>query len=259
MKLRSALLCLCMLALAAPAFAGQLYLNFNDCDAGSREASKVVNCANTSSLAIENVVASAAFDIEHSHPDPIDPLLRVGEVIADLGICDIVVGTDPLVMPEWWRFQTTGGCGPAGRLGFNLAFAGVCYDLWLTGGSPGTGGQYGGVGGPTPDGNRARIKWSTAGDVQAPAAVGPLDGESYLMKLQFKHTSTTTCPNCNAPACMIFNREQLSTLNLNDETLSTGLGNDDGRSYVAFNGDDRCPGATPVKNATWGKVKALYR
>src|SRR5262245_59643213 len=97
MKLRSALMCLCLLAIAVPAFAqeipGQLFLNQNECSLVPNLKNKDLACATT---ALNILVAEAM------------PAVAVNGVIADLGYIDVVVGTDPTSMPPFWHFETGG-------------------------------------------------------------------------------------------------------------------------------------------------------
>src|SRR5262249_32700471 len=80
MRLVTPVLCLCMVALAAPASAqGQLFLNFNDCN--DTNVNKDLNCSSTTATTTVFVTAFVA--------------TAVSGVIADLGYIDAVVGNDP--------------------------------------------------------------------------------------------------------------------------------------------------------------------
>src|SRR5262244_3693907 len=198
MTLRSAFLCLCLLAVAVPASAqeipGQLFLNQNDCSMTVPPPAhgKDLACATT---ALNLLVAEAM------------PAVAVSGVIADLGYIDIVVGSDPLSMPPFWHFET-GGCAGSGRIIFSADFTTNlnCTDIW--GGLGSTGGQWGGASGPTPDGNRARVKWTTnvTPDLNFPIAAGT---HAYIEKISVRNSPAALCAGCNTPACAVFLSEGL--------------------------------------------------
>jgi hypothetical protein len=245
MKLRSALICLSLMILAAPAFAQSLFLNHNECAASTSVGkNKILNCASTS--LINTVVASVEVG-----PAP------VLDVIADLGIVDMQVGAVPSgVMPDFWQFQSGGANGgsPA-QMTFSADFSvnSGCNDMWA--GSAGGGGQYGGTTGPIPDGNRARIKWTWAVFPEQAFDV-PASTESYVSKFLVRQAKALTLAGCNTPVCCVYVEEQLALL------AGGGVVITQNPDYVTFNDAGNasgCPGATPTKNKTWGQVKALYR
>jgi hypothetical protein len=243
MKLRTALICLLLLAIAVPAFAqGSLFLNHGNCSAVSPAKNKNLNCNSTTINDL--VVASVAVA---------NPLV---DVIADLGIVDVVAGSNPTVMPLFWQFQT-GGCSGTSNLLFSADFSGGpfdCADLW--GGTGSTGGQYGGQAGPIPDGNRARIKWSTAvlpDPISAPE-MDP-DVEYYIEKLTFKQARAVACTlaTCQVPVCAVYVHEEFAQLSGIPYVVENNP------DFITFNGATNCPGATPTNQSSWGRVKSLYR
>jgi hypothetical protein len=240
MKLRSALLCLCLSVLAAPAFGQQLFLNHNNCTALAGPKNKNLNCASTTQSS--TIVASLAV--------PTD----IPNVIADAGILDMQVGPpDPLNMPDFWEFNS-GGCSGTANLTYSADFSAFsdCVDLWF--GLASGGGQYGGVGGPTPDGSRARIKWSwftTPGDARLLAG----GAEHYISRMLLRNTRALACTGCTTPVCAVYNEDKISDLGGNTYTIT-------GFDYLWFNDATNasgCPGATPTRNQSWGQVKSLYR
>jgi hypothetical protein len=247
MKLRSALMCLCLLAVAAPAFAqlipGQLYLNQNECSMVVNAHNKDLACATT---VLNTLVCSAK------------PVANVSGVIADLGYVDVVVGTDPVSMPPFWHFET-GGCAGSGRILFSADFTtntGGCADVWAGLGS--TGGQWGGATGPTPDGNRARVKWTTnvTPDLAFPVAGGT---EAYIEKISLRNSPAATCAGCNTPACAVFLSEGLYLFAGGNVEIQGGAA---GTEWFTFNDSQNathCPAPTPTRSTTWGQVKSLYR
>jgi hypothetical protein len=122
------------------------------------------------------------------------------------------------------------------------------------GGQASGGGQYGGLTGPVPDGNRARVKWSWA-VLPANAFTIPGGTESYITRMLIRQARALACTGCNTPVCAVYNEEALSRL----DGTSYKVTNFD---YLTFNdatGASGCPGATPAAKKTWGPVKALYR
>jgi hypothetical protein len=243
MKLRSALLCLLMLAVAVPAFAqGQLFLNFTDCN--DANINRTLNCANTATGAGPVLVASMA------------PTAVVHAVIADLGYIDVVVGSDPVGMSAFWQFYTN-GCAGAARIIFGADFTSNvnCVDVW--GGQGSTGGQWGGATGPFPDGNRARVKWTT--NVTPDLAFDVPAEKCYVERITLRQTHALTCAGCADMACFVYLSEALSLISGDSYLMTGGTGNGD---FVTINDPanaTRCPVPTPNRNTTWGQVKSLYR
>jgi hypothetical protein len=160
-----------------------------------------------------------------------------------------------LALPPFWDFHV-GGCSGATNLLFSADFTGnippQCYDLWQ--GLGGTGGQFGGESGPTPDGNRARIKWTTAvtPDQALPMPTGT---PMYVERLTFRHGNLAQCPGCQEPVCFVYNEELLSDIS-GKQWRFTNAG------YATANAPPtsiNCPGSTPTHSKTWGEVKALYK
>ena len=247
MRSFSTLLSLCVLAVATPAFAqpipGQLFLNFTDCPASARN--KNLDCTSTISTTVLIASANSAVDLNG--------------VIADLGYIDVVVGTDPSSLPPFWQFQT-GGCAGSGRIIFSADFTAnnICTDIWAGLGS--TGGQWGGVTGPIPDGNRARVKWTTnvVPDLNFPIPAGQ---ESYIEKITLRQAPAATCPGCNAPACAVYLGEGLYMISGGSVEI---LGGTTGTEWLSFNDSSiiemGCPPLVdPTLKSTWGQVKSLYR
>jgi hypothetical protein len=241
MKLRSALLSLCLTVLAAPAMADQLFLNHNNCSLAAAAKNKNLNCASTTQTSL----IFASFVLDSDMP----------QVIADAGVVDLQAGLpDPVNMPDFWEFQA-GGCSGNANFTYSSDFSAFsdCVDLWA--GLASGAGQYGGVGGPVPDGSRARIKWSwftTPGDARN--VIG--GEENYISRMLLRNARTLACPGCPEVVCVVYNEDKLSDLSGNTRTVINP-------DYITFNdatgGQSGCPGATPTKNESWGRVKALYR
>jgi hypothetical protein len=243
MKLRYALLCLCLAVLAAPASAQQLFLNHANCASSALVGpkNKNLNCASTTQTSL--IFASLVL--------PTD----LPSVIADAGIVDVQAGAvpDPADMPDFWEFQA-GGCSGNANFTYSSDFSAFfdCVDLWA--GLASGAGQYGGVGGPVPDGNRARIKWSwfvVPGDART--VIG--GAEHYISRMLLRNARAAACTGCNTPVCVVYNEDALSDLGGNTLRVTNP-------DHITFNDPtnlSQCAGATPTKNQSWGRVKSLYR
>jgi hypothetical protein len=156
-------------------------------------------------------------------------------------------------MPDFWEFQG-GGCSGTSNFTYSADFSANinCADLWF--GLASGGGQYGGVGGPVPDGSRARIKWSwfvVPGDARN--VVGGT--EYYMSRMLLRNARALACTGCSVPVCVVYNEDKLSDLSGGNRTITNP-------DFITFNdatGASQCPGATPTQNHSWGQVKALYR
>jgi hypothetical protein len=247
MKLRLGLVCLFLLA-ATAARAQQLFINFEDCSAAGYSKTKMLNCSDPN--AVTRVITSVYVG-SADLPD----------IIADAGIVDVAVGYNwGPTMPAFWQFHPA-GCG-AGNFLFSSDFVAgpyTCYDLWA--GRAAGGGQYGGLTGPNPDGNRARVKYTWAVTPDAPARA-PGNTETYICRMTLRQSHLTDCSEgCGTPVCAVYHEEAL--LSLNGTTYK--VTNPD---YVIFNSyldlethgrQVNCLHTSPAAPATWGQVKALYR
>jgi hypothetical protein len=63
------------------------------------------------------------------------------------------------------------------------------------------------------------------------------------------------CAGCDAPACVTLDQVEYFSASDNRTITTPEL-----RAFLTWNGGTvNCPGSTPTKNSTWGRVKALYR
>jgi hypothetical protein len=227
---------------AGPAGAqGELFLSFDDCSAAAPARNKVLDCA--SGADSTDIIASVA------------TVAALTGVFADLGYMDMTVGSNWAVMPAFWHFDV-GGCA-YGDWNFSTNFPeppAMCYDLWS--GNASTAGQYGGIAGAHPDGNRARVKWSST---LAPelAATLPAGTEAYVCRMTIRQAHLPACAQgCSDLACLRFTHEEFATLGGVPYVIE-GSGTEP--LYI------NCPGplwlccVVPARPSTWGEVKALYR
>jgi len=239
------LLCLTLLACSVvPAFAqfpipaaGQLSLGWGECNG---PATQVVACQDPAAL--DQLYAS------------LTSMQAVDGVIADLGIIDVTAGLDPTALPPFWDFHLGGCSGPTNLL-FSADFTAnlVCYDLW--GGLAGSGGQYGGPSGPTPEGNRARIKWTSNVTPDQARSIVLAPQMMYIERIVVRHNSLSTCPGCQEAVCFVYNEELLSDIHGNQWRFTNP-------GYATANAPPtaiNCPGSTPTQAKTWGQVKSLYK
>jgi 4-alpha-glucanotransferase len=110
--------------------------------------------------------------------------------------------------------------------------------------------------------NRARIR-----TVCAIVGTTSIDhvSEYYVFRVSIANVSTTgtgSCEGCTDGACIVLNRIRLTQPSgVGDYTITTPLA----RAHVLWQaggsqiGGLGCPGQLPVRKATWGAVKSMYR
>ncbi len=225
----------CMDPLASrPSQSGGFRLNFEDCSLANGPRGRTLDCTDPSlpTVMVASVVTPASYD----------------SIIADLGYVDVFVGYDYGSMPPFWQFHT-GGCAGAGRFSVSSDFTsyGLCSDLWH--GLAATGYQYGGSAGPLPDGNRARIKWTSwiPPGIPVPIAAG---AETYIARISLRQDHLSQCDGCSSWVCLVY---VLQEFWLSDRTIVAV----DGYDALTLNCGSGCP--TPTRASSWGRVKSLYR
>jgi hypothetical protein len=234
-------------ALATPAHgAGQVGLHVGDCGTGS--ATAVSNaCTSNSGTAFTLFVSCVV--------PPVTKAKFIGAVAT------LTIGFASDARPDWWRFDT---CRPAGdALYSDASMGGSCPTLWDS---------------ATPAGNNLAVRTDdvtvpayaerlTLGAVLYPADVHDLVGDGTtelsvfrLDVLAAKSAGTGACAGCTQGACIAINMLQLE--GQDDQypsdylTLTEPLGS----NWVTYDtGYPTCPASVPVRNRTWGSVKALYR
>lgn len=157
--------------------------------------------------------------------------------------------------PAWWDTRT-GSCR-AGAITANTDFTTgpfTCFDYWA--GLASSGLLMDGVVG---DRARIRILAAVPAGTERPISEGT---EVYAFKISISNAKTVgdACPGCVDPVCIV----------LNSIDIVQPLGNPGGnkfvsapaaRSFAMWRGGlpDCGVRATPVRNETWGMIKALYR
>jgi hypothetical protein len=235
------------LALSASSASAVAFIDLRWDDCNSTETNKDWNCVATTG----NWFVIASFD----------PGVTRSDLIAEDGLVDVIAtNIGATVLPAFWQFNS-GGCNQ-GRMTFSSDFStfGNCVDTW--GGLASGGGQFGGKGGPQPEGNTARIKWSwfvVPGDARTIT-----DGqEHYVSQFRISRSAAAVaCAGCADAVCMVYNQEQLAYLSGPAQQIifSTDQTNP---PYITWqnsaNDVFNCPIPTPVRQRTWGEIKSLYR
>ena len=194
---------------------------------------------------------------------------------------------DAATLPDWWQMFNTGSCRPTGlatSMDFTAAPQESCTDAWVGLGQGGIA-AYKTVAFPggapevfTPNAGRIRLAFG----VQDPVPI-TADTHYYGFKLMInamKTVGTGACAGCEVPVCLALtevrvydnagpNYEAL-TLPIHNQVIGWQCGqgtvshHDNPFPYDDTTTLDACslgatPCVTPVRNRTWGSLKALYR
>jgi hypothetical protein len=239
----------CVLILAsarvASAGGGGINLGWDDCTAHPATLDRMFACdtnAGTHTL-VGSFVAPSCVN-----------RMSANEIVMDLQ-------SQSLAWPGWWGLRT--GLCRSGSMNGNFDFTAgpyTCWDYWQAG-------AIGALAMDAPLGNRVRIKGVfalPAGDSRITSI--PEGLEVYSYKCNINHAKTVgsdACPGCEIGICILLNSIKLNQPQ--DEPCgSRFLSAPAVRNFATWQGG---PNAgldcghvySPVKNATWGSVKALYR
>jgi hypothetical protein len=155
-------------------------------------------------------------------------------------------------IPLWWQHGAgtcRGTTGMATNFDFTANFN--CLDFYV--GSAAGGFAYDmGYGAP----NRSRLRIQLAVPFENRGQISDADGEYYAFKvnlLRSKTTGTGSCEGCATPVNIVLDEIQLfqPPEQANDPRIITPGATNATAGWQT--------GPTPVKNATWGQVKSLYR
>ena len=240
MHVRSALLVVVTLALAAPGARaqGSLFLTWQDCATGGGLSDGVFGC-NTD---INEFPIVPAFTLTQA----------VDSVFAAEMVLDVDVASDTL--PSWWR-MAPGECR-MGALAADVA-ATSCADPW---GGQGVAEVQGYLEGQ-PYMSPHHVRILVAVGVPSSAARALAAGTPYtLCRIVLRTIATSTCAGCSVPACFVL--ESIELLRLPGAspptvTLASGMAPQNWITWLG--GAGASCGAVPVRHTTWGAVKALYR
>jgi hypothetical protein len=241
--------CLCIATLAAcasGAHAEGINLYWNDCSPfrGGAGVTGITNdCAsNTGSL-----VLVASFVPQAG----ITGLVEVeGTILLTLGAASV---------PAWWQMQPLGCRANSISMSFNFPGLTACTRAWSDGHE--LGGYAYDLSPPCcalP--NMARLRM--AGAVTAADSVAVSSSNEYYAFEMFidrkKSVGTGSCTGCATAACIELRSIALSQANrLTSEPAITQA---DQNRFITYNGANVADcAATPVRNRTWGALKAIYR
>ena len=177
-------------------------------------------------------------------------------------VIDLISQDDPL--PAWWDFKNLGSCRTT-SLSFNTvadASNVVCVD-WAQGASSGGIGAYDG-----PSYHIDPSLWSRHRTLKIALAV-PLDSlqnlladtEYFSCNLVINHAKTVgtgACSGCSGSVCLVIQQMNITTPALANDIFLSG-GTTPGSDMAHWQGSGADCNLVPVKNKTWGEVKAMYR
>jgi hypothetical protein len=235
MKKIAALVGILVALSAGSAMAAGTNLAWNDCLSGGGLLDRTVACTNTGT---GTMYASFV------------PPAGVNDCGATDAAIDVVT-PNPMVTGSWWLAGTIRWGAAIGSSG-----SGACpgwADAAPTGGQP-----FGpNIAQTVPGGNRLRIRFviSTL-PTEEQALDSAIEYHNHTVSLKFS-SGTLNNAECTAGAAIGVTR-----LEIQSPTVATiALTSPQQTNCITFRGGGglTCPGATPVKKATWGSIKALYR
>ena len=229
-----------MLLVASSAFAAGVRLSWQTCGGDGLVQNRTFACtSNTGS----NIVA-ASFIVDGT----------IAQVNGNELVVDLISQSAP-ALPDWWKFINPGSCrltsiSIAAQDGANCPdmFAGQAsmniaayqLDKVVTG--------------------SARILCVNAVAVDAIVTLDP--GVEYgIAKWTITNTKTVgspACAGCLTPVCIVFNSANITTEGGAADT-KLGQAANPGENTITWQGVGADCNAVPVRNATWGAVKSLYR
>jgi len=243
---------LAMLTLSASLAMAQSGLNLYVADCGAGTTTNTLTNACTSNTGSMTLVGSAVI------PSSMTDFIGAAAIVD--------VQTDNATIPDWWRGDAAGCRAGAITALMDATVAPSCATIWD--------GQAAILpvfavlaNDPNRTGNDVpvnRVRFNAGAAVPAGYALDA-DGTTELGVVKFtitraKTTGTGNCAGCSSGACLVLNE-----INLQSETpgapfirITSVLTN----NHVSYNGTGLtliCPDAVPVRNRTWGAVKALYR
>jgi hypothetical protein len=227
------------------ASAAGVNLGWSDCEGLPASQSRVFACTSNSgtNTLVGSYVTPAGVDSANGN-----------EIVID-------IQTSGATLPQWWMMKNAGTCR-ATALSMSFDFSTgpfTCFDYWAGQalGSFGYTAPYA-VYGP----NRARIVGVCAIGGLSASGIAP-DTEVYSHKVSISNVKSTglgACAGCSDGACIVLNSIKL-TQNQRSAGGPKFMGNPAVRNFATWQAG--IPGcgtpATPARNATWGKVKSLYR
>jgi hypothetical protein len=165
------------------------------------------------------------------------------------------------VLPAWWMFGAGGCAGRSSALSTSFVPTGPpsgCVDYWA-GQAFGSASYSIGFGGP----NRARLLVSASIDGSLAAAVSSTNEYfAFVETISFASTlGSGSCAGCDVGVCIALNSIKLRQAGGQADVILPGAFV---RQHVTWQpasaiAPPPCPAGTPVRAATWGGIKAIYR
>jgi len=198
----------------------------------------------------------------------------VGSVVLPASMADFVgcssivdVQTDAVVIPDWWRADGA-GCRPGAITGLmDATVSPSCATIWdgLSNVLP----VFAVLAfDPSRIGNEiptSRVRLDMGAAISTLTGV-PLvaDGSTELGVVRFtvsraRSAGAGACGGCAAAACIVLTEVNLQPISTTEPWIR--ITNAIGSNHVVYNDGLvlSCPSAVPVRNHTWGALKALYR
>jgi hypothetical protein len=227
----------------APAHTAEgLYLTWGDC--------AVTGGRSLETSACDTDIGSSSLFCGLVMPAATDSVLGI-EVVVDIQYSSAT-------LPDWWRFGS-GGCRE-GLLAADTDFGGLstCLDFWQ-------GRVAGGMQSYTLGmlrGDQARIRLAFGVPSNHPRSLDATD-MYYAARIVLSNDRTLACPGCSGGTCLVLNsvlvkRPPRPEGAPTTDVLVTTPGNGNGNWAIWQPGGANCQ-AVPVRNVTWGRLKALYR
>ncbi len=179
-------------------------------------------------------------------------------------VIDVISTTSPL--PSWWQFKNAGTCRQTALSTNFVAPASLlnCVDAWA-------GQAAGGIGAYTQVAPAGGWTIPTVNEAQharmviaiATPSPGPIDAnvEYFSGNVLINNSKTVglnACAGCTDPVCIVLNSLKITQgVGVGDFVLSQPVSANS--NMVTFQGTGADCNAVPVRNTTWGSVKALYR
>jgi hypothetical protein len=220
------------------------YLRWGDCPLGA-SASGVRGFSCDTDAGEQTLVCA------FTSPQPIDSVLGV-EIVVDLQHSDAV-------LPDWWHLEPA-GCRDNALRADQTFGSSACSNIWA--------GAAGGIldyaiGMPRGGANQARITFAFSVPSNQPRTVNAVD-MYYAGRLVIGDQGTSTCLGCSEGACLVLNSirvirppRPVGTPSADVLLTEPGAGNGNWAGWQTLTAGS-CQ-AVPVRNATWGQIKALYR
>lgn len=229
---------------ARPANAEALYLDWHDCWLGTTAASNLTfSCLGN----FGDRLLVLGFTLDQ----PIDSVIAI-EAVVDIEHADAT-------LPDWWHFEQ-GGCRE-GSLDATLDMTGLdgCSDPW---GGSGTAVLQGyDLGQPFGGANQARIKVVAAvPSIDARMLLAGTPYTAMALRLDnFRSSGGGSCPGCEGSACLVLNSLLVKRLPGGSGDVFLQIPGPADGNFATWNGVGANCAAVPVRTATWGRVKSLYR